>query len=107
MASIFIATLLGVAAVQAFPALVSRQSITALSISQIDSFTPFTHFAGAVYCGASATLAWDCGGKLPHSNLRPETDARPWVVHCTSNPDFEPVASGGDGDAVQYCEIRI
>ncbi|KAF8555827.1 alpha/beta-hydrolase [Imleria badia] len=85
MASIFIATLLGVAAaVHASPALVSRQSITALTTSQIDAFTSYTYFASAAYCTPSTTLSWSCGAS------------------CDNNAGFEPVASGGDGNRVQY-----
>ena len=63
-----------------------RQSITALSTSQISSFKPYTFFASAGYCQPAATLAWTCG------------------ANCEANPGFEPVASGGDGDSVQFCE---
>ncbi|KAH9832668.1 lipase [Rhodofomes roseus] len=66
------------------PGLRARQSITALSTAQIDAFTPYTWYASTGYCTPAETLAWDCG-----------TD-------CEANADFEPVASGGDGDDVQY-----
>ena len=69
----------------AAPALQTRQSITTLSTSQIEVFKPFTFFASAGYCQPSATLAWNCG------------------ANCEANPTFEPVASGGDGDKVQFC----
>ncbi|PCH44548.1 lipase [Wolfiporia cocos MD-104 SS10] len=62
----------------------ARQSITAASASQIASYTPYTWYATAGYCSAAQTLAWDCG------------------ANCEANPDFEPVASGGDGDGTQY-----
>ncbi|KAI0630904.1 lipase [Trametes polyzona] len=58
-----------------------RQPITPLSAAQIASFTPFTHYAGAAYCGTST---WTCG------------------VHCEANPTFQLIASGGDGDDVQF-----
>ncbi|KAI0766146.1 lipase [Trametes elegans] len=61
-----------------------RQSITALSNAQIGSFTPFTHYASAGYCAASATRTWSCG------------------ANCEANPQFIPTASGGDGDDVQF-----
>ncbi|KAN0088317.1 Alpha/Beta hydrolase fold [Tylopilus felleus] len=84
MVSILVATLIGITAVQASPTLVSRQSITGLTTSQIDAFSAYTYFAKAAYCLPSATLSWSCG------------DA------CNHNTGFEPVASGGDGNAVQH-----
>ncbi|KAI0642037.1 lipase [Trametes meyenii] len=61
-----------------------RQSITTLSAAQIASFTPYTHYASTGYCSASTTINWSCG------------------ANCQANPQFEPVASGGDGDKVQF-----
>lgn len=83
MASI-IAVFLVAAAVQAFPSINTRQSITALTTTQIDQFTPYTYYASAGYCTNTQTLAWDCG------------------TNCDANPGFKPVASGGNGDSVQY-----
>lgn len=74
-------------AVVALPApqrLAARQTISALSASQISSFRPYTYYASAGYCAASATADWNCG------------------ANCEANPSFIPVASGGDGDDVQY-----
>lgn len=65
-------------------AFTTRQSITGLTTSQIDSYTPYTYYASAGYCTAAQTLAWDCG------------------TNCQANSDFLPVASGGNGDSVQY-----
>ncbi|KAI5992302.1 Alpha/Beta hydrolase protein [Pisolithus orientalis] len=65
-------------------ALTTRQTITGLTTSQIDSYTPYTYYASTGYCTAAQTLAWDCG------------------ADCEANPDFIPVASGGNGDSVQY-----
>ncbi|KAF8555830.1 alpha/beta-hydrolase [Imleria badia] len=84
MFSVLAATFLGVTAVQASPALSARQLITALTTSQIDVFTPYTYYASTGYCTPTQTLAWDCG------------------ANCEANPDFKPVASGGNGDSVQY-----
>ncbi|KAI0332705.1 lipase [Cubamyces sp. BRFM 1775] len=61
-----------------------RQSITTLSTSQIDAFTPYSYYASAGYCAASATQSWSCG------------------ANCAATPQFKPVAVGGDGDKVQY-----
>jgi len=73
-----------VSLVNAAPSLLVRQSINALSSSQISAFKPYTYYAAAGYCNAAATLAWDCG------------------ANCEANPGFQPVASGGDGDATQF-----
>ncbi|KAF5312849.1 hypothetical protein D9619_002479 [Psilocybe cf. subviscida] len=79
--------LMAVQLVSAAPALVelsARQSITALSASQISAFKPFTNFASTAYCQPSSTLAWNCG------------------ANCQANSDFIPTASGGDGSSVQF-----
>ncbi|KAF8238162.1 lipase class 3 family protein [Tricholoma matsutake] len=81
------ASLLGLLAstvVQAAPTFEARQSITTLSSAQIASFKPFTYFASTGYCSPSTTLTWTCG------------------ANCNANPDFIPVASGGDGSTVQF-----
>lgn len=65
-------------------AAVRRQSITPLSSSQISSYAPFTHFASTAYCNPSTTINWSCS------------------ANCQANPDFLPVASGGDGDETQF-----
>ncbi|KAG7442590.1 lipase [Guyanagaster necrorhizus] len=73
------------AVVYAFPSpLRQRDSITTLSDSEVEAFKPYTYYASAGYCEPSTTLAWDCGS------------------NCEANSAFEPVASGGDGDSVQY-----
>ncbi|KAI6149906.1 Alpha/Beta hydrolase protein [Pisolithus tinctorius] len=60
------------------------QGITPLTTSQIDYFTPYTYYASAAFCDPAKVLAWNCG------------------ANCQANPNFHPIASGGDGDAVQY-----
>ncbi|OAX37649.1 alpha/beta-hydrolase, partial [Rhizopogon vinicolor AM-OR11-026] len=84
MSSIILAVLLGAAIVNASSSLNARRSITALTTSQIDALTPYTYYASAGYCTNTQTLAWDCG------------------TNCDANPNFKPVASGGNGDSVQY-----
>ncbi|KAG2143797.1 Alpha/Beta hydrolase protein [Suillus bovinus] len=79
-----VAALLAATAVWASPPISTRQSITPLTTSQIDQFTPYTYYASAGYCTNTQTLAWDCG------------------TNCDANPKFKPVASGGNGDSVQY-----
>ncbi|KAI0794401.1 lipase [Fomes fomentarius] len=59
-------------------------AITTLTSSQIAAYTPYSHYASAGYCTASATLAWNCG------------------ANCKANPTFLPLASGGDGTDVQF-----
>jgi len=68
----------------AAPSLLARQAITTLSASQISTFKPYTFYASAGYCTPASTLAWNCG------------------ANCEANPTFHPVASGGDGDGVQF-----
>ncbi|GAW07198.1 lipase class 3 family protein [Lentinula edodes] len=62
----------------------SRQAITALSTAQIESYKPYTFYASTGYCSPSTTINWSCG------------------ANCQANPSFIPVASGGDGDGVQF-----
>ncbi|THH16687.1 hypothetical protein EW146_g3996 [Bondarzewia mesenterica] len=62
-----------------------QTSIISLPQSQISAFKPFTFFAGAAFCDPSTTLTWTCG------------------ADCDANAGFQPTASGGDGDKVQFC----
>jgi len=66
------------------PKNVTSQNITALRQSVINGFTPYTWYASAGYCQPNATLAWTCG------------------TSCDNNPGFKPIASGGNGDSVQF-----
>ncbi|KAK0501700.1 lipase [Armillaria luteobubalina] len=61
-----------------------RQSVTTLTSAQVSAFHPYTSYASAGYCQPSTTLTWTCGAP------------------CQANPGFKPVASGGDGDDVQF-----
>ncbi|KAK0489331.1 alpha/beta-hydrolase [Armillaria novae-zelandiae] len=61
-----------------------RQSVTTLTSAQVSAFKPYTFYASAGYCQPSTTLTWTCGAP------------------CQANADFKPVASGGDGDDVQF-----
>ncbi|KDR85907.1 hypothetical protein GALMADRAFT_218973 [Galerina marginata CBS 339.88] len=87
-ASVLVSALLcALSPVNAAPATVElskRQSITALTTSQISAFKPFTFFASAAYCNPSTTIKWTCG------------------ANCAANADFIPVASGGDGSDTQF-----
>jgi len=63
----------------------ARSSPTAISSAQINSYTPYTWYANAAYCSSIATSGtWDCGEQ------------------CNANPNFQLIASGGDGSDVQY-----
>ncbi|EIW75196.1 hypothetical protein CONPUDRAFT_132138 [Coniophora puteana RWD-64-598 SS2] len=68
----------------ATPTPIRRQSITTLGQSDINGFTPYTWYASAGYCPANETINWSCG------------------TNCDSNSGFKPIASGGDGDSVQF-----
>jgi len=59
-----------------------RQSVTSVSLSTIDSYSPYTEFARAAYCTGTAT--WSCGSA------------------CAANPSFVPYVTGGDDDATPY-----
>ena len=63
--------------------------VTAISNSQVDSYTPFTHYAAAGYCNSSVTKTWTCG------------------ANCDANPGFKPIASGGDGSSTQFCTYEV
>ncbi|KAJ7577987.1 Alpha/Beta hydrolase protein [Mycena floridula] len=76
---------LGLAALaQGSPTLESRQAVTALSASQIAVFNPYAFYAATGYCQPVTTLTWTCG------------------ANCNANPTFKPIASGGNGDSVQF-----
>ncbi|PFH44991.1 hypothetical protein AMATHDRAFT_78106 [Amanita thiersii Skay4041] len=67
------------------PTLAAHQGPTStLFSSQIAAYKPYTYFAALASCEPSQTLAWNCG------------------VKCDSRHNFVPVASGGNGDSVQY-----
>ncbi len=78
----------GVAVATPAPHLKRAAAITQVSQSQMDSFTAIAHYASASYCTPSSTLAWDC-------------------TSCQANPSFQPIASGGNGVTVQYCECCL
>ena len=59
--------------------------ITPLDESTVNTFTPYSFYSSAAYCGPAKTLAWDCGEA------------------CEGNPSFIPTASGGNGGNVQFC----
>ena len=81
-----------------------RASITALTTTQIDAFTPYTYFAGVAYCTPTQTLAWDCGGTYLFSLLTGSSADSSIIANCDANSGFVTTASGGNGDDTQYCE---
>ena len=87
--------------VSSAPLLSGRQS--AISTTQIDSYTPYTWFASTGYCASSLTATWSCGGiYLSRLHCDHWVQLNKWIANCEANPDFKPVASGGNGDSVQY-----
>ncbi|KAH8826112.1 lipase class 3 family protein [Flagelloscypha sp. PMI_526] len=60
------------------------RSTTKLTQSEIDEFTPFTHWVGAASCSSSSTRTWTCG------------------VHCDAHPGFNTTAAGGDGGSTPF-----
>ena len=72
--------------IRAVPTILPRQNAVApLPAAEVATFKPYTWFAAAANCNASITRDWSCGEK------------------CDANPDFKPVASGGDGVITQFC----
>ncbi|KAF8075189.1 Alpha/Beta hydrolase protein [Lyophyllum atratum] len=65
------------------PSLEAR-SITTLTAAQVATYKPYSYYAAAAYCQPANTLAWNCG------------------TNCNANSGFKSVASGGNGDSVQF-----
>ncbi len=63
--------------------------VSPLADSQISTFKPYTHFASTAYCLPITVVNWSCG------------------YNCKANPNFKPLASGGDGIFVQFCELLL
>ncbi|KAG6819832.1 hypothetical protein H0H93_008089 [Arthromyces matolae] len=64
-------------------------TFSTLSAPEISGFRPFTNYASTAYCDASQTRNWTCG------------------ANCDANPTFQPIASGGDGDNVQFWFVGV
>jgi len=75
---------LGFLAIASAAVLPRQGAVTALSAAQISAFKPYSFFASSAYCSPSTTINWSCG------------------ANCNGNPGFVPIASGGDGDTVQF-----
>ncbi|KAJ8518455.1 hypothetical protein ONZ45_g4465 [Pleurotus djamor] len=55
-----------------------------LSTTDIAALRPYTYYASTGYCRPPDTLSWRCG------------------PNCKANPQFKPVASGGNGNDAQF-----
>jgi hypothetical protein len=88
---------------QVFAAPLANQAITAISAAQVTAYRPYTFFASAGYCVANAALSWSCGGSCVFLFFN-HTAVDYVAANCLANPDFQPIASGGDGEFIQYCE---
>ena len=79
-------------------------SVTVMSPAQLSALTPYTQFARAAYCSPSIVQGWACGRvfcfyKTYLSHSLPDA--------CQAVPDFEVSLTGGDGNAIQYCNINF
>ncbi|KAF5362552.1 hypothetical protein D9756_002124 [Leucocoprinus leucothites] len=70
--------------VEVTPSLISLEKREAIPLSpaEVASFSTYTAYATVSTCGPPNLLAWNC-------------------TKCLSNPQFTPVATGGDGGVVQ------
>jgi len=89
LAKYFLSVILAALAVKAAPTVESEvesraAALTTLTSAQVAAFKPYSFLAAAAYCNPANTLAWNCG------------------TNCNNSPNFKPVASGGNGDSVQY-----
>ena len=62
-----------------------QDTITPLTPEEVSAFKPYTWYAATTACQLSAIMDWNCG------------------KNCEANPTFKPIATGGDGDATQFC----
>ena len=60
-------------------------TIAPLTPSQIAAFKPYTWYSATTACNISTIVDWSCGD------------------NCDANPNFKPVATGGDGDKTPFC----
>lgn len=60
------------------------EAFSALETLEISSFRPFTAYASTAYCKSATTQNWTCG------------------ANCDANPNFQPIASGGNGNTIQF-----
>lgn len=80
------------------------QGVKQLYPLQISSFLPFVKYSAAAYCQPSRTISWDCGG-TDIIDLRISAHSlTTFAAKCDANRDFQPVASGGNGNDIPFCE---
>ena len=89
------------------------QNLSILSDEDIEVFKPYSFYSAAAYCSPSDILTWSCGGRCHRLTLKNIwqliyglSSCVGFPVDCVGNPDFQPLASGGDGNAVQYCSYH-
>lgn len=99
--------ILGALLVRAAPILEARQSFSTLSSADIAAFKPFTFYASTAYCQPAQTLTWSCGGACSCIVFRFAGLTIPPAANCDANPTFKPIASGGDGTAVQFWYVGV
>ncbi|KAF7370989.1 Lipase [Mycena sanguinolenta] len=90
----------------AAPSLSARQAITSLSSAQVSAFKPYSFYAAAGYCSPASTF----GMELWKSALLPSKYLHGFhslTANCNANPGFHPIASGGDGDGVQFWFVGV
>lgn len=77
-------------------------SVTAMTSGQLSALAPYTQFARAAYCPPSIVQGWTCGRVfIVCTKIHP---SHPLQEACQAVPDFHVSLTGGDGDAIQYCE---
>jgi hypothetical protein len=92
----------------AAPLLPRQAQLQALSQGDISAFKPFTFYASASYCEPDKLLTWTCGGKdLVVFRSSTVTNYNDMAENCLQNPNFQPVAAGGDGGDVQFWYVGI
>lgn len=82
----------------------ARTAITTLTTAQIEVYKPYTYYASAGYCSPTTTINWSCGSarRLTFSFCVRGGLISGLAANCEANPTFVPVASGGDGDSIQF-----
>ncbi|KIY51646.1 lipase [Fistulina hepatica ATCC 64428] len=82
--ALFASALLAVSTVRAAPRPRGVYPTHNLTSAQVTPYQSYAYFASAAYCAPNTTITWTCGSR------------------CEGNADFEPIASGGNGDSTQY-----
>jgi hypothetical protein len=96
------ALLQSISLVGASPIEPRQSSPTALSAAAVAALKPFTHYASTAYCKPATTMTWSCGGESSRNAWFGYLILMLILANCDANPTFKPIASGGDGDDVQF-----